>query len=150
MTLTLRRLFLCAPLLTGCFLDDIFGAGRSEFGENRDRWLEEGYASYTYRVDRSCFCFNAGLADIEVNRGTIVAVTRVDDGSAVAAEFFEIYDTVEDLFDTIENAIEGNAERLEVTYDPDLGFPTSIVLDYSSNVADDEFTFTASRMTRLP
>jgi hypothetical protein len=117
---------------------------RNELETNRNRWQSVGFADYTYRVDRACFCGFAGLAEIEVRNSVIVAVTQVHDGSAVEPEFFQFYDTVEDLFDLIEDAIAREPQVLNVEYDAQLGYPTSIELDYAFNVADDELTVTVS------
>lgn len=130
--------------LPGCS-DDISGPDlRDELEANRNRWQSVGFTNYTYRVDRACFCGFGGLAEIEVRNGVIVAVTQVNDGAAVEPEFLEFYDTVEDLFDLIEAAIAREPQVLNVEYDDQLGYPTSIELDYAFNVADDELTVTVS------
>lgn len=130
--------------LAGCS-DAISGPDpRGELEANRNRWQSVGFTDYTYRVDRACFCGFFGLAEIEVRNGVIVAVTQVEDGTSVDPEFFQFYDTVEDLFDLIEDAIAREAEVLNVEYNDQLGYPTTIELDYAFNVADDELTVTVS------
>ena len=70
--------------------------------------------------------------------------SQVDEGTALDPEFFHFYDTVEDLFDLIEDAIARDAAVLEVRYDGRLGYPRAIVLDFSVDVADDELSVTVS------
>lgn len=124
----------------------ILGVGEGgELQVNRSRWQAAGIVDYTYQVDRGCFCGFAGPHEIQVRDGLIVAVIDLRDGSAVEAQFFDFFDTVEDLFDIIERAIANQAAVLEVDYHVQLGYPTRIELDGALNVADDELTVTVSR-----
>lgn len=143
--LTALALFLagCSDALSGPDL-------MRELEANRNRWQSVGFTDYTYRVDRACFCGFFGLAEIEVRDGVIVAVTHAEDGTAVDPEFFQFYDTVEDLFDLIQDAIAREAAVLDVEYDDQLGYPLRIELDYAFNVADDELTVTVSGLVPAP
>jgi len=52
--------------------------------------------------------------------------------------------TVDGLFDVIASANARNAAVLDASYDASLGYPTSISIDYTRNVADDEITYSVS------
>jgi len=129
---------------SGCLIGDIFGSGdRNEFGENREKWLDAGIVSYTYREDRSCFCGFFGPADVTVINSQIVSVRRfLPDTTDIDPSNFDAFDTVEGLFDMVDDAIDRDAYQLEVTYDEELGFPTRIAIDYFENTIDDEITVT--------
>ena len=43
----------------------------------------------------------------------------------------------------IQDAIDRKAARLTVSYDPEIGYTTSVSIDYALNIADEEFSFTA-------
>jgi len=61
------------------------------------------------------------------------------------------YATVRDiagLFALIRKAIDDGADRLEVTYDAQLGYPTFINIDYVVNAADDELQVRTSEFQR--
>ena len=51
---------------------------------------------------------------------------------------YESSTTVETLFDRIEEAFLNEVHYLHVTYNPKYGYPTSIFIDGSSDIADDE------------
>ena len=136
-------------ILSGCLIGDVLGNGRqNELDDNRKKWLDAGIANYTYRQDRSCFCFFAGPADVSVVNGEIVSVRGFwPDTIDIALENFNIFDTVIDLFDMVDDAIDRNVHQLDVTYDQQFGFPTSIAIDYQENTIDDEVTITATALT---
>ena len=148
------KTFFLIPLLvvfSGCLIGDIFGSGdQNELDENRQKWLDAGITNYTYRQDRSCFCGFAGPADVTVLNGEIVSVRSFwPDTTDVAPNNFDIFDTVNGLFSTIDDAIDQNAHQLDVTYDEQLGFPTMIAIDYIENTIDDEITITATGLTQI-
>ncbi len=145
-----KTLFL-APLLfilSGCLIGDVLGSGnQNELDDNRAKWLDAGIANYTYREDRSCFCGFVGPAEVIVANGEIVSVRGFwQDSTDVAPENFNMFDTVIDLFDMVDEAIDRNVHELEVTYDQRLGFPTIITIDYQENTIDDEVTITATAL----
>ena len=52
--------------------------------------------------------------------------------------------TIEDFFTLIEEAIKQPAGNMQVDYDPTLGYPTKIYIDYMLEVADDESSYQIS------
>lgn len=50
--------------------------------------------------------------------------------------------TVEDAFALIQDAIDREADRIDVTYNATYGFPTVMNLDYSIMMADEEQYYT--------
>jgi hypothetical protein len=62
----------------------------------------------------------------------------------VAANRVALFPDVEGLFDIIDDAIERRAAQLLVQYDPDLGHPITIRIDYSRLTADDEVEYLIS------
>jgi hypothetical protein len=51
--------------------------------------------------------------------------------------------TVEQIFSLIQSAITQNAHRVTVSYDPVLGYPRTVVIDYDPAAVDDEVVLTA-------
>lgn len=54
--------------------------------------------------------------------------------------------TVEDLFEVAQDAIE-TADHVDISYDPDLGYPTTVSVDQILEAVDDEFTWTIESFT---
>ncbi len=134
-----RRILPIAAALTvalaGCSL------ANGDLRENRARWQEVGVDSYRYVLRVGCFC-PPEITDpvvVEVRDGVVASVTSQATGLAVEwPESFVAYDTVEELFDVVGNALDRGADELSVAYHDEYGVPVSIEIDYSERVADDE------------
>jgi hypothetical protein len=140
-----HRVIVLAALLLQASCSAITGA-ESDFERARTRWASQRPAAYDYTVRLSCFCgTEVTRAVVIVVRGNLVeSRTYVDDGTAVPAPFNTVFPTIDGMFDTIQNAFDQHSARVDVSYDPALGYPVSIALDGSVNVADDERSYTLS------
>ena len=108
----------------------------------RARWSDAGLDAYTMTLQRICFCpmpDYTGPFEVSVRNDAIDAVRLM--GEEVDTERGM---TVAALFDLIEEAYDRKAEVVDVTYDPELGYPTSIGIDYSSQMADEEIAYRVS------
>jgi hypothetical protein len=127
-------------------------SGPSALRSHLEEWRERGPAQYTFQFQRSCFCIPTATAAvfITVNAGQVVSVVREDGqplSDADAQAFFRI--TIDSLFGIIGHALDQDAAHLQVTYDPRLGYPTHIAIDYDAHVVDEEMDYTALLPARL-
>lgn len=122
-----------------------------ELAEARDRWAAAGLTHYEFHYRRACFCGPDATAEmiIEVENGAIVAARYAETGDAVAPDRFGSFDSIEGMFDVIEDAIARDADELNVTYDAEHGYPVSIDIDYIHNAVDDELSLYASGLRPL-
>lgn len=136
---------LLAVLLPGCSSDPL-GPHRGELEKNQEKWRAQGIASYTYDYRLNCFCGGPGIQPvrIEVREGEVVEVTLQETGEPVDPSTVDDFPTVEDLFGMIRNALEREPFRAEAAYDPLLGYPRDVFIDFEEWVADEEFGFVAS------
>ena len=115
--------------------------------EHQALWLSKNIDDYTFTVTRSCFCPFTGPYEVTVVDGVVKGVTKagapVEPVEPVEVQF--IPKTVLELFGVV--AAQVDAASLEVTYEPTLGYPTSIVVDSIANAIDDEFTIEVSKLT---
>jgi hypothetical protein len=88
-------------------------------------------------------------ARITVRDGAVESATYVDDGQPVAASVLPTYQTIDELFEMIADAVARKAVTVDVTYDPDLHYPTHGYIDISEMIADEEQGFTASDLEPL-
>lgn len=128
--------------ITVAACDSPFGLGDGEgqrLEDNRARWAARGFASYDLTVQRLCFCGSVEPVRVEVRNGQPLSVVFAATGEPVpmAASF----PTVPGLFDIVEDAIERDAHELDVDYDPALGVPVRIEIDYEENTIDEEVTW---------
>ncbi len=119
--------------------------------ENRAKWASSGIDNYQYRLQRSCFCPEDARrpVDLSVQNGQIVDAHYADTGESLPPGAQANRLSVNDLFDLIDNAIQGQADRVEVSYDPQTGYPRDIYIDYSEQMADEEVAITASGLQPL-
>jgi len=116
----------------------------------RRRWNAQGITSYSVTSAQTCFCPSEITAPMHVSvigGDAIGSATYVDGGGAVPAAVLSTLFTVERAFAKVQDAIDRDADILEVTFDPILGYPTRVKIDYERRAADDEFELTLSGLT---
>lgn len=117
------------------------------------RWDSVGPASYQYAVARSCFCplEYLGPVRVRVEDGEVAARVYVDSGTPVPSGPDEAFPAVDGLFALLRSAVERGADRIDVTYDPDLGVPLDLWIDYSEAAADEELGMSVTEpVTPIP
>jgi hypothetical protein len=129
---------------TGC------GSGngvKDALDQHRERWADQDIDSYRYELQVVCFCppEATGPVLVIVRDGITDSVLYVANGNTPEQPYFERYDTIEDLFLVIDDALDQEAHEIDVTYDETLGFPTRIAIDFIEAAIDDEVTYTISR-----
>ena len=113
--------------------------------EAEQLWQLRRPARYEYTVQRQCFCGEdaRGPVRVTVDGETIVSQTY-DDGRAVDAPADEWFPSVDGLFAVLRDAFARDAHEIRVSYDPQLGVPVELWIDYSQNIADEELGFTVT------
>jgi hypothetical protein len=115
-------------------------ADEADLEAARARWEREGLQHYQFVSRQTCFC-ESNLSrpiNITVETNQIVTARYVDDQMPVADVVFRLQLTIDGAFNLIQDAIEQDAASLAVSYDEELGYPTSIIVDYNKRTADDE------------
>jgi hypothetical protein len=133
--------------LAGCELgDDSLQA--DTLTEARTLWDRKAVASYSYILELECFCAPASQLNpvlVTVHNGAVTSVVYWDENPAnrppAPAGLFAPYDTVEELFEMVEDAIRRDADVLQVGYDPEYGFPQVINVDYQPGGDDQKLLF---------
>lgn len=147
-----RRLPLVALLLVG----GVLGCGKAPFEltlsaleSQRARWEESAVLDYRFEYRERCVCGQSAMlrATIEVRGGQVAAVSNT--GAPAGTESIAAFPTIDDLFERIEEAIRDEAAALSVSYDPMLGYPTEIIIDYDYGAQHDEVTIDATGLVVL-
>jgi hypothetical protein len=100
---------------------------QTSLDEARARWsAHRPGGGYEFRYHLSCFC--ADTTD------KIVAVAA--DGNGVSNGWYE--QSVQGMFDDIQQQIDTNAHSVRVSFDAVFGFPAGYSVDVRSNIADEE------------
>ncbi len=109
----------------------------------RQLWQEKGVANYTVTAQMSCYCSPDLVQPIrlEVRQGDVVAATGLEQPLQNLTSGGKQRLTVEGLFRFIEQAAAKENHQLEVSYDPEFGFPASVNYGGHPRIADDERKF---------
>ncbi len=134
---SLRFILLCAVIGCGSETkapDDLVTA-RAQFSETL-------HGSYRFTWRRSCECSQESTSPIRitVQNGQIIQAVNVETEQAVSADTLSSLETIEGVFDMVEDAYNEDAASIHVSYDPTQHFPTTVSIDYDLNIADEEFS----------
>ena len=121
---------------------------RAEIAAQREKWAAQRIDDYQLTFSRVCFCApeGAGLVVLSVLEDEPVEWLYFLSGDPVAPEWRAVFPTVHGLFGFLEDAIDRGAERIDVTFDPDLGLPTSVRVDYRIAAADEEIGYEVEKL----
>jgi len=137
---TMLRVTIAAALLAGCSPTGPDEA--DELRRNMAVWEARGPAQYEVVVQRSsCECLPEWLLPIRltVSERQVVSVVDEQTRQPIAGDLYHAM-SVEELFALIQDAIDRGAHRIAATYHPQLGYPTSIFIDYDRLAVDEELT----------
>ena len=125
---------------------DALREAQAELERYRALWEANRAEEYSFVLAPICFCpqYLLDPVTIRVVDGVVASVTYVESGEVPEHDGFGRYVSIDEPFDTIQEAIDGEASQVTVSYDPTVGYPTDARLDYDANMADEEYVFTAS------
>ncbi len=125
---------------------DPFEEERRALEENRSKWNKAGISAYAFQFQRICFCLDELTRKVTliVNNNWIQSYRYTSDDTEVDTPYKQYFLSIDQLFTLIEDAMARGVFTLDVSYDPDLGFPTSISIDEIPCAVDDEFAITAA------
>jgi len=114
----------------------------TDFELNKNKWEVLAIDSYTCTFQISCYCIREATLPktVQVVNGKIV---KVDGASYDEDEHWGVQ-TINQLFNLIEQAEKDKVHILEVDYHPDKGFPTMLYIDRDEMIADEEIGYYVS------
>ena len=137
-------------LAAGAACGDATGP-RDELSDARARWRASRPDAYAFTLQVGCFCIAEVTSPVivEVHGTTVVSRRYEATGESVDARWAAAFPSVDGLFEVIESAVAGGADRLHTEYDPTRGFPREIFVDYYENMADDEMAYVVRDLRAL-
>ncbi len=106
---------------------------RTQLEQARERWEDAGLDTYEYRLEFECRCFAQSQEPIwiVVKAGELHRARTVFGNDPIPINQANVFLAVEGLFGIVEEAIIRQANRIDVSYDPLLGYPRWINIEYS-------------------
>jgi len=117
----------------------------NEYAQNLDRWQSAKISHYQYQLTLSCFCPYGDIMPltVEVMDGKAVSMTSVDGKTLDLADpsygEFASYATIDQVFVQTKSALE-KADEVKLSYDPQYGFPSAVMIDFIKKAMDDELS----------
>jgi hypothetical protein len=110
----------------------------------RMRFTRPARPSYSFTWQQSCFCGPDQSRPIRISvvGGTLSTAAYVDDHQPVSAGVKSNLRTIQGVFDLIEQSIANHIDEVNATFDPAIGYPTHVAIDFDKGAADDEMTLT--------
>ena len=142
-----RIILLCATLslLLGCILkdDERLTNIQSELDQNRKKWASAVVSNYQFNFRWKCFCSEEFVepVNISVRENRIVDVAFVADDVPFTMIGLWRYQTVDKLFDLLQEGIDKNAHSISADYHSELGYPVRVSIDYEEYTVDEEKGF---------
>jgi hypothetical protein len=151
-----RALLLLLPAtlaLSACEGDPFLPRFTTDLDEARATWERQGITSYRYtllKVCGECPPESVAPARIEVRDGVPVSVQALTSSRPIDPAFFGDYDTVDELFDVIGDALAAEPYRFHARYDEGRGHPVGFSVDYDRQAVDDEAGFSVADFEVIP
>ena len=146
-----RQMLLAAA---ACLLAFAATGQQSELAAGRNAWRAAALSNYEYGYRKFCECHPDSPPEtvVTVRGGQVVGVRHRPVGftNEVQADErnLQFYWTVDGLFDLVAAALARGA-TVRASYDPQLGYPTQVYIDYDANFIGDELDVRLTAVTAL-
>ncbi len=131
-----KLLLLLTFVLSGCQIFGTDDSNGSDLDDNREKWEAYSDGSYRFTLLRGCFCAYGGTFLVEVEDDQVVSAFDVNQNSPVPQRDLDIFETIDDIFEMIEEA-HRDADEVEIDYSEN-GYPATIRIDWIKQAVDDE------------
>lgn len=113
----------------------------------RALWNAQGYSNYEFTLVRSCFCPDRDPMHVTVANGVVVGVRREANLLVLIPEAeWSWYPSIERIFAITAEELARPAAMVKAEFDRVLGYPHSIYIDQSYNIADEEFGYAVTNV----
>ncbi|MGA3287900.1 MAG: DUF6174 domain-containing protein [Bacteroidota bacterium] len=149
---------LCVGLLSGCkdagtevkYLTQSISEDHSNITDPNTRWQAYNLRSYVIEQQSSCFCpYGGDVCRVYVRDNKVIDVIKKSDGKSIFAQVPQRYKTVDELFVLASSVNPDSVASLVIQYDERFGFPKLMSVDYSTQIADEEFAYYSQNIERL-
>ena len=120
----------------------------SEIQLNREKWQTHEISDYQIEMQKICYCVPevVRMMVFEVDDKEVSAVRYADTGETVDPQYLGEFNTIENMFSFVEQALEKNPADISISYHEKYGYIKELSIDFKENIADDEVSIIASNM----
>jgi len=117
-----------------------------EIGRAEKKWNAFHLSTYAFELTRFCECISPRVY-VRVEDNVVARVVEVQTGRQIAVADVPWVRTIDGYFEMLRN-LPVTTEKWQVEYDQMNGYPRSIAIDPSLQVADDEVSYSIDLLTR--
>lgn len=130
-------------IVTGCGGGGGNNQSIDDISRNRLVWKSRAVSDYSFTFSKNAFVppSDRGPVRITVRGGAVASIAPVETGQTINPEAFAAYNTIDKLFDTLETARDRKPALQQQKFNATFGYPESAYIDYSTQIADEEFGF---------
>lgn len=138
-------LFFVIVLQFSCEKEPI--ASKDELTTQEQKWVDQKIENYEFTLQITCFC----IREYTLPKQLIVKNKKLVSVDGVPVEDLNdpAFRTIEGYFDLIREIRKQTPDKEAITFDPEMGYPTSIFFDLSFQMADEEINYSISNLTAL-
>jgi len=107
---------------------------------NYEKWRKSNISNYQFTLQRSCECMSnvTRPVTLRVVNNRIVSAKFSNTDTNLSSDLQRNVYTIDELFKIVRAAQKEGAHFIKVQYDSNYGYPKSIFIDHSAEIADDE------------
>lgn len=140
------RLLVACLFVTAC--SSVLGPGeRERLQKAEEQWNSLGVTEYSFEMRTSCFCGPEVYewAVVDVKNGAVVSARSLS-GAPLTGYAVESRKSVEQLFEIARKYRPDWVSKIDVEFDADLGYPTTVSITSKPNIADAGATYEARNL----
>jgi hypothetical protein len=112
-----------------------------EFDARSEAWYRANIRDYSFTYTPECMCRGTNLSyQVEVRDNKVVRFEHHSVPVSLSVRDLP-HPTIDSLFAWLRYAYVGKAVLVRVAYDSVFHFPSKVMIDWSTNIIDDEFAF---------
>jgi hypothetical protein len=137
-------------VIYSCGKSNSYYAIQEKMNEENRLWMKKSIQNYSYEFKLIGLSIDNGrMRKIVVNNNQVVSVLDLGTNELLDPAFITSFNTIDGLYNEIQNAITNKYERIDVSYNEVLNYPTKISFDISLQANDDEVTYYVDKMIIL-
>ncbi len=119
---------------------------QAQLDSAKEKWAKQGLSNYVMTQQKWCFCPREYTRPMQyvIKNGTVDMTTIVYNDTKEKVTIKVTPMTVDEAFAMIQKAITDKVDKLTVSYDEKMGYPTKVFIDKSFQMADEEKSYTFS------
>jgi len=150
--ISLNILFFAMLFLLGCDSSSTtpknVDTKQQTYNKYKALWDKSGIQSYTFVMERTCFCPIEENTQVKVAQHTLVEAKYIPSNRPYNKEQLSYLKTINQYFNLIQEAIDNKVYKLTVTYDKTYGYPSYIYIDTDKQMVDEEISYTLTHFNQ--